>query len=256
MKDRRIVPKICYIIVIIFIGLPFISLLIVGFNFSLNNSSLQVILDAMVISYKSTAVTIGITILIGTPSALAIARCEFRYKRYLDAILNLPLLLPPAVAGLLLLITFGRNGLIGKYLYSIGISIPFTLTAVILAQLFVALPLYIKTASSGFRKVDTRLEFTAMTLGNTKWQVFRSITLPLAKDSLITGAVLSMARALAEFGAIMMFAGNLRGKTQTLPLAIYTTMEKDMDAALFIALIMVIISTILLIAIQKYSIQD
>lgn len=214
------------------------------------------VLSALSISLKSTLISLVIILLIGTPAGYACARLKFKGKDILDTIFTLPLVLPPAVAGLLLLITFGKKGWLGGVLALAGIKIPFTIVAVIMAQLFVALPMYIRTVSEGFKKVDTRLEQTAMTLGEHPVKVFFKITMPLAKGSIISGAIMAWARALAEFGATIMFAGNLMGKTQTLPLAIYSAMETDMDSALTLARIMVIISLLLLLCTHMVRKRD
>ncbi|MBZ4686507.1 MAG: molybdate transport system permease protein [Clostridia bacterium] len=201
-----------------------------------------VVVQALITSLKSTAVSLVIIILFGLPASYVMARYQFPGKGFLDTVFELPLVLPPAVAGLLLLITFGRNGPLGRYLYDLGFQIPFTLTAVVMAQIFVAAPIFIKSARNGLQGVDRDLEITAATLGDTPWQTFWKVTLPLSWNTLLSGAILAWARALAEFGATIMFAGNLPGKTQTLPLAIYTAMEKDLDLSLAIAVILVLVS--------------
>lgn len=206
--------------------------------------------DAIGVSLKTSLVMLLITLLVGTPAAYAYARHHFRGKRVLNVVLDLPLILPPAVAGLLLLMTFGRRGWIGGILSQIDLQIPFTMTAVVMAQLFVGLPIYIKTAAQGFMGVDQRLELTAMTLGDSRLKAFVRITLPLASSSILTGAIMAWARGLAEFGATIMFAGNLQGVTQTLPLAIYSAMETSTGAALGIAQVMVAVSMLLLVSVH------
>lgn len=152
------------------------------------------------------------------------------------------MILPPAVAGLALLMAFGRNGILGSYLNMFGIDVAFTTLAVVLAQVFVSSPFYIRQARASFEEVDRGLEDAARTLGASPFRTFTKITMPLAAGGLVSGAVMTFARALGEFGATIMFAGNIQGRTQTMPLAIYTTMQGDLDASLALAVILVIIS--------------
>lgn len=241
-----------YIICVIFIALPLLSLVLsdtAGGQLAGN----RVLLDAIAVSLKSTSIMMLITVLVGVPAAYAYVRVDFRGKKLLNVVLDLPLILPPAVAGLLLLMTFGRNGWVGGFLEPLGVQIPFTLTAVVMAQIFVGLPIFVKTTAEGFKAVDERLELTAMTLGDSRLKAFVRITLPLAAGSILTGAIMSWARGLAEFGATIMFAGNFQGVTQTLPLAIYSAMETDLSAALGIAQVMVLVSMILLVSVHLIS---
>lgn len=241
-----------YIICITFIAMPLLSLVTTDTTGSqlVGNT---VLWNAVYVSFKSTMAMMLITVAAGTPAAYAYARIHFKGKNLLNAVLDLPLVLPPAVAGLLLLMTFGRNGWMGAVIEALGIQIPFTMVAVVMAQLFVGLPIYIKTVSEGFKGVDERLELTAMTLGDSRAQAFARVTLPLSAGSIMTGAIMAWARGLAEFGATIMFAGNLQGVTQTLPLAIYSAMETDTAAALGIAKVMVVVSMLLLIAVHFTS---
>jgi molybdate transport system permease protein len=153
-----------------------------------------------------------------------------------------PIVLPPAVAGIALLMAFGRRGLLGAPLADAGISIAFTTVAVVLAQCFVAVPFYVRSAKAGFQGVDRGLEQTAYTLGESPFGTFRRVTVPLAFPSLLAGGVLCWARALGEFGATIMFAGSFRGRTQTMPLAIYAALESDLGAALALGTILVVVS--------------
>lgn len=241
-----------YLICLLFIAMPLFSLVFSTTDgvHLIGNTALT---NAIGVSMKSTSVMMIVTVLIGTPAAYAYARVLVNRSKLLNVLLDLPLVLPPAVAGLLLLMTFGRRGWIGGALYALGIQIPFSLTAVIMAQIFVGLPIYIKTAAEGFASVDERLELTAMTLGDTRLKAFIKVTLPLSASSVLTGAIMAWARGLAEFGATIMFAGNLKGVTQTLPLAIYSAMETDLGAALGIAQVMVVISMVLLVSVHFIS---
>ncbi len=247
--DMRPIALISYGVCIIFILLPLLSLVFSGDveGQVLRNKALA---EALAVSAKSTVLMMLTVILLGTPAAYAYARVPFKGKSLVNVVMDIPLVLPPAVAGLLLLMTFGRRGLAGAMLYDYGIQLPFSLAAVIVAQVFVGLPIYIKTVAEGFAAVDEHLELTAMTLGDSRFKAFRRITLPLSSGSIYTGAIMAWARGLAEFGATIMFAGNLRGRTQTLPLAIYSAMESDMGVALGIAQIMVGLSVGLLLIVH------
>ncbi|WP_430885609.1 ABC transporter permease [Fusibacter sp. JL216-2] len=243
------VTTIFYALCTVFIALPLVSLVVSRTQASVLMGN-HVLADAIGVSLKTSSAMLFITLVIGTPAAYAYARNQFKGKKVLNVVLDLPLILPPAVAGLLLLMTFGRRGWIGGLLSYMDIQLPFTMAAVVMAQLFVGLPIYIKTAAQGFMGVDERLELTAMTLGDSRLKAFLRITLPLASSSILTGAIMAWARGLAEFGATIMFAGNLQGLTQTLPLAIYSAMETDTGVALGIAQVMVVVSMILLVTVH------
>jgi molybdate transport system permease protein len=191
-----------------------------------------------------------IIVLLGTPAAWLIARRQIRAWRAIDAVLDLPVVLPPSVAGIGLLIAFGRSGLIGSYLDAFGIQIAFSTTAVVIAQVFVAAPLYVRAAVIGLRRVDEDMESVAMVEGASTWQVFRHVTLPLSFTALLTGAVLAWARALGEFGATILFAGNLAGRTQTMALAIYIEFQNDIEVALALALMLMLVTLFVLIAVR------
>lgn len=235
----------------LFIIIPFLSLFLelIGFDLRLLTGSLLAI-RAITTSLTTTAVSLVFLVIIGLPTAYLMAKNEDELSRYGSVLLDLPMVLPPAVAGVLLLLAFGRNGLIGSILAKQGITVTFTWFAVVLAQCFVAGPLFIKSAINGFRSINPELEETALTLGKNPWQVFWQVTFPLALPSLISGLVMAWARALGEFGATIIFAGNLPGKTQTLPLAIYVAMENDFALSMGLSALMVFISFALLIFIQ------
>jgi molybdate transport system permease protein len=171
-------------------------------------------------------------------------------RSVIETLLDLPIVLPPAVAGLALLLTFGRRGFFGPLLETLGISIPFTTVAVIMAETFVAAPFFIRSAQTGFANVGHHLEESASDLGAGSWQVFRRVTLPLAGTALLSGAILSWARALGEFGATILFAGSFIGRTQTMPLAIYQALETDLGSAIAIAAILVLISFVFLVILR------
>ncbi len=217
-----------------------------------------VIREALVLSLLTTSFTLGIVIVLGTPVAWLLARYQFRGREALDTLIDLPMVLPPAVAGVALLMAFGRRGILGPTLSdTFGIEIPFTTLAVIMAQAFVATPFYVKAAKAGFESIDRDLEHVSATLGVSRLQTFWSVTVPLSLPALLGGAVMAWARALGEFGATIMFAGNFMGRTQTMPLAIYGTMESGrLSAALVLSGILIVVSfTVLIVfkAIARYA---
>jgi molybdate transport system permease protein len=198
--------------------------------------------QAISLSIRTTLVTTLVTLIAGTPVAYLLARRHFRGRRVVDTLIDLPMVLPPSVAGLALLIAFGRRGLLGRYMSDAGLDIAFTQTAVVLAQLFVAAPYYLRAAMTGFAGVDRELELAAAIDGANPLRIFRYITLPLAGTSLLGGTVMTWARALGEFGATIIFAGNFPGRTQTMPLAIYIGFELDLNVALTLAAILLAVA--------------
>jgi molybdate transport system permease protein len=236
---------------LLFITLPVVSLFLrISPEAFLNSLTQPVVLDALSLSFATATVSTVIVVLFGTPLALVNARRDYRGKELVDTLTDLPIVLPPAVAGLALLMAFGRRGVIGQYLDIFGIQIGFTTVAVVMAQVFVASPFYIRQARASFEAVDRLYEDAARTLGASPGTVALRITIPLAWGGLVSGAILSFARALGEFGATIMFAGNFQGKTQTMPLAIYTTMQGDMDAAISLAIVLVVISFAVISAVK------
>jgi molybdate transport system permease protein len=198
--------------------------------------------QAIQLSLMTTLVALALALVGGTPLAFLLARRRFPGRAALETLIDLPVVLPPAVAGIALLVAFGRFGLLGGVLSAFGIAIPFTTVAVIMAQLFVAGPLYIRTAIGAFGAVERDLEDAAAVDGAGPLRIFRYITLPLAAASLSGGAVMTWARALGEFGATIIFAGNLQGVTQTMPLAIYLGFEQNLQAALTLSLLLLFVS--------------
>ncbi|WFN33934.1 ABC transporter permease [Methanogenium sp. S4BF] len=228
---------------LLFITVPVISLFLrISPEAFIASLSTPVVTDALILSLTTAVACVLIVVLCGTPISYINARFAYRGKDIIDTLIDIPVILPPAVAGLALLMAFGRYGIVGKYLSLCGIEIAYTTLAVVLAQVFVSSPFYIRQARAGFEAVDTSLEDAARTLGASPLRTFARITMPLAAGGLISGAVMTFARALGEFGATIMFAGNIQGRTQTMPLAIYTTMQGDLDASLALAVILVIIS--------------
>jgi molybdate transport system permease protein len=208
------------------------------------------VLQALQVSLGTTLIATIIIILSGTPVAFFLSRHHLPGQRVIDTLIDLPTVLPPAVAGLALLLAFGRRGLLGNYLDLFGIQIAFTRTAVIFAQVFIAAPFYVKSAVIGFSGIDRELEQAASLDGASGWQLFRYILLPLSWSALLSGSMLSWARALGEFGATIIFAGNFPGRTQTMPLAIYLGFEINLDVALTLSIFLLGFSFIALILVK------
>lgn len=211
----------------------------------------KVVLDALVLSLATTAVSLVITVAFGLPLAIVLARRRFRGSGLVEAIIDLPIVLPPSVAGLALLLVLGRRGFLGEPLAALGLEIPFTTLAVILAQTFVSAPFFVRSARTGIANVDHDLEDAARVDGASEFQLFRRITIPLAGTALAAGLVMSWARSLGEFGATIMFAGNVEGKTATLPLVVYGEFQGgDLDASVAAAAILVIAAFAVLVAVR------
>ncbi|MFL5756467.1 MAG: ABC transporter permease [Chloroflexota bacterium] len=209
-----------------------------------------VVLDALVLSLGTTAVSLILTVAFGLPLAFILARRTFRGSGLLEAVVDLPIVLPPAVAGLGLLLVFGRRGVVGD---ALGLSIPFTTAAVVLAQTFVSAPFFIRSARTGIAGVDRHLEDAARVDGATERQLFRMVTIPLASAALGAGLVMTWARSLGEFGATIMFAGSVQGRTQTLPLVVYSEFQAgDLDASIAAAAILVLAAFGVLIAVRVF----
>jgi molybdate transport system permease protein len=207
-------------------------------------------LQAIRLSLVTSTATAAMVIVLGLPLAYLLARRRFRGQRLVEVLIDLPTVLPPAVAGLALLMAFGRRGLIGSWLQTLGIEIAFTPVAVMMAQMFVAAPYYIKTASVGLAGVSDDLERAAALDGAGTLQVLRYITLPLAWRGIVGGIVLCWARALGEFGATIIFAGNYPGRTQTMPLAVYLGFEIDLNLALTLGVILLVLSFGILLTVR------
>ena len=196
-----------------------------------------VVQQALWLSLSTSLTSTALCLLIGLPVAYLLARHRFPGRALLDTLIDLPMTLPPVVAGLALLLTFGRMGLLGRYLEAWGVRIAFSTAAVVLAQTFMAAPFFIRAARAGFQSVPLELEHAAMTLGRNRWGVFWSVSAPLAAPALLAGTVLAWARALSEFGATMVFAGSFPGVTQTLPLAVMSEFERDVHGAVAVSVV-------------------
>lgn len=237
---------------LLFLAVPLLALILrIDTAGLLSNIVDPTVARAVSLSLITTGMASCITIAAGTPVAYLLARRQFRGRMLLDTMIDLPMVLPPSVAGIALLIAFGRRGLVGQYLVEAGISIAFTPIAVVLAQVFVAAPFYVKSATAGFAGIEAELEEAAAIDGASPLRVFRSITIPLSFTALLSGLITTWARALGEFGATIIFAGNFPGRTQTMPLAIYIGFELNFDVALTLAAILLGVSFTVLFVVKR-----
>jgi molybdate transport system permease protein len=238
------------------IGAAFVALPLAGLLFRAPWSEAASILtsgealDALRVSLVVSILATAIALALGFPLAWVLARADFPGRSIVRAIVVLPLVLPPVVAGVGLLTALGRRGLAGGALQAFGISLPFTTAAAVIAAAFVSFPLLVLAVEAGIRSLDPRLEQAALAMGASPRYVLRRVTLPLVLPQLIAGLVLAWARALGEFGATITFAGNLRGVTQTLPLAVFEEGQTDPGAAVVVSLLLVAISLAVLIALR------
>ncbi|HEX9012438.1 MAG TPA: ABC transporter permease, partial [Anaerolineaceae bacterium] len=209
---------------------------------------------ALRVSLETTLVSLVLVLLLGTPVAFLIGRYRFKLKNVIDTLIDMPTVLPPAVAGLALLMTFGRTAPLGNLLDSWGIHLAFTPAAVVMAQIFIAAPYYIRAAALGFSGIGDEYIQAAQLDGAGRWDLVRYLFLPLAQYALISGGLMCWARALGEFGATILFAGNFLGRTQTMPLAIYLGFESDnLDVALTLSVILVLISFASLLVVKSFT---
>ena len=212
-------------------------------------------LDALELSVWTGLISTALSLLLGTPLAVVLARSRMRGLRVVRALVLLPLVLPPVVGGLALLYLLGRTGPLGGVLEAAGIALPYTTAAVVLAQTFVAMPFLVVGLEGALRTAGGRYERVAATLGAGPWLAFRRVTLPLLLPALGSSLVLTFARALGEFGATITFAGSLRGTTRTLPLAIYTTAQTDVDAAVAMSLLLVVVALLVIVIARPRAVE-
>jgi molybdate transport system permease protein len=207
---------------------------------------------ALQVSLQTSLIAVALGVLGGLPLAYALVWVPFPGRRVIDTLIDLPMVLPPAVAGVALLLTFGRRGLLGPWLESLGLSVAFSPAAVVLAQLFIAVPFIVRTVAIGFAQIDREVLDAAAVDGASSWQRWRYVGLPLAWRSIAGGALMGWARALGEFGATIIVAGNLPGRTQTMPLAIYVGFELDLGIALTLATLLLVAALIVLLAVRTW----
>ena len=209
------------------------------------------VLDALRLSLLSATIATMACLLVGVPLAWVLARTRFPGRQLVRALVTVPMVLPPVVGGVALLLAFGRRGILGSWLDStFGITLPFTTTAVVMAQSFVAMPFLVIAVEGALRGADTRYEEAAATLGASRWTTFRRVTLPLVAPGVAAGSVLCWARALGEFGATITFAGNFPGRTQTMPVAVYLALETDPAAAIVLSLLLLVVSVAILASLR------
>jgi len=209
--------------------------------------------SALWLSLWTATTATAVSVLIGVPLAWLLARGGFRGLSLLRALVTLPLVLPPVVGGVALLLAFGRSGFVGRLLDDwLGLTIPFTPVAVVMAETFVAMPFLVITVEGALRAADRGFEETAATLGASRLTIVGRVTLPMIGPSLVAGAILCWARALGEFGATITFAGSLPGRTQTMPIAVYYTLETDPEAAIALSLVLLLISVAVLVALRGH----
>jgi len=210
-----------------------------------------VVTDALRLSLLTATAATAISLFLGVPLAWVLARVPFPARSAVRALVLLPMVLPPVVGGAALLFALGRRGLVGEPLHdATGILLPYSTWGVVAANAFVAMPFLVVTVEAGLRATDRRHEEAAATLGAGRWTILRRVTLPAALPSLLAGAALCWARALGEFGATVTFAGNLQGRTQTMPLAVYLALESDRDAAIALSLVLIAVSLAVLVPLR------
>ncbi|MCY9784059.1 ABC transporter permease [Nocardiopsis sp. EMB25] len=201
------------------------------------------VLSALWLSLSTATAATAVCLVLGVPLAWLLARADFPGRRLVRALVTVPLVIPPVVGGVALLLVLGRNGLLGRHLDAwFGLTLPFTTAAVVIAQVFVAMPFLVVSVEGALRGVDARFEEAAATLGANRTTVFARVTLPMVLPGVGAGAALCWARALGEFGATITFAGNFPGTTQTMPLAVYMAMQRDPEAAVVLSLVLLIVS--------------
>lgn len=211
-----------------------------------------VVRDALRLSLVCSVGATALAFVLGLPLAWVLARMDVRGRRLVRALVLLPMVLPPVVGGVALLLAFGRRGLVGQYLDQwFGIRLPFTTGGAILAEAFVAMPFFVIVVEAGLRSLDRRYEEAAATLGARRFTSFRRVVLPLIAPSIVAGAALTWARALGEFGATILFAGNLRGETQTMPLAIFSALQTNVGGAIALSLVLLAVSAVVLVSLRE-----
>jgi molybdate transport system permease protein len=241
-------------LLLLLLGLPLLALLAhVPSGSLLRRLGDPQIQEALRLSLATSLLSTVFVVLVGTPVAYMLATRSFRGKGVVETVIDLPMVLPPTVAGLALLLAFGRAGLTGRALSALGITLPFTTAAVILAQVFMSLPFFVTSARTGFTRVPRTLLDAAATLRASETYTFFRVVLPLSVPPLVAGASMACARALGEFGATITFAGNLPGVTQTMPLAVYVAFQSDLEAAIALSVILMALSFLLLLGLRAAS---
>lgn len=238
-------------LLVLFLSVPVLGLVTtISLSDFLAGLSQPLVWPALRLSLLTSSSSLLVAVLLGAPLAWTLSRSESRLSRTIEIAVQLPIVIPPAVAGVALLFAFGRRGLLAGLLYARGQSVAFSTTAVVMAELFVSAPFFVQAALSAFRRIDPRLLLVARSFGASPLRVFVRVALPLAWPGLFAGAAMTWARALGEFGATLMFAGNLPGTTQTLPLAIYGALETDLRAAQALSALLVAVAFAALLGVR------
>jgi molybdate transport system permease protein len=238
-------------IALVFLSLPLFGLLLrVPWNEAVHRLSQPPVWDALRLSMLAATSAALLSLVFGFPLAWLLARGDFPGRRFLRALVLLPMVLPPVVAGVALLTAFGRRGLIGAPLERLGIQLPYTSAGLILAVTFVAAPFLVISLEAGLSGLDPRLEEAATSLGASPWLVFFSVTLPALRPAIVAGTALAWARALGEFGATITFAGNLAGRTRSLPLAVFDALQHDPDGAVLLGALLLAVSLLVLVSLR------
>lgn len=240
------------------VGLLFLPLVALTLSASLDDLQTglahPLFAPALWLSLRTTLISLAITVVLGTPLAWMLATSSSKLSQAASVVVDLPIVLPPAVVGVALLQTFGSQGLLGPALASVSIQVPFTSAAVVLAQVVVSSPFFVKAAANAFRKVEPDIMIVARTLGASRSEAFMRVAVPIAFPGLVVGASLAWARALGEFGATLLFAGNMTGKTQTMPLAIFSALESDVRLAVVFSIVLAAVGVVLLAGIRLLSV--
>lgn len=251
LRAERLGLAVVGAVLVAFLAVPLCSLF-VATSFAELGAGLAnpMVWPALRLSLLTTSISLGLVVFFGTPLAFALARTSGRLGRVVETVVQLPIVIPPAVAGIALLLAFGRRGVLAGWLYPEGWSVTFTTAAVVFAEVFVSAPFFLQAAVSAFRRLDERLVVVARSFGASPLRIFFRVAVPLSLPSLAAGAAMSWARSLGEFGATLMFAGNLQGRTQTLPLAIYSALESDLRTAQALSVLLVLVALGLLLVIR------
>jgi molybdate transport system permease protein len=241
-----------FVLALAFVILPLAGLLWKApWSHAIDDLRTSTVATALRLSLVCSLGAMAISALLGIPLAWVLARIDIRGRSLIRALTMLPMVLPPVVGGVALLLAFGRNGLVGQWLYkATGYSLPFTTAGAMLAEAFVAMPFLVLTVEAGLRSADRRLEDAAATLGANRWTTFRRVTIPMVAPSLFAGLALAWARALGEFGATITFAGNFPGTTQTVPLAVYVALESQPEVAIVLSLLLLAFSIVVLVSLR------
>lgn len=236
---------------LLFLGVPLVALLFREPPTAIWAGMMEPdVFQALQLSLVTTCLSTAFAVLFGLPVAYLLARTNFPGRKLVETLIVMPTVLPPVVAGVALLLTFGRMGLIGHYLDLVGITIPFTTVAVVMAQVFIAAPFFVNSARAGFEQLDRRYEMAAYTLRASPFYTFQHVVLPLIRPALLSGIGLTWARALGEFGATITFAGNFPGVTQTMPIAVYVATQSDLDKAIALSVVLLAVSFGVLFALR------